>query len=229
MAGITLGLPHTPPGARRHSASDSPWSSPYGSALRQLLSDPDYLTLLAAHFCVAASFSILTFYSFPLLEQLGMARHWLGPAQALGLVFEWALFLGQAALLRRWNYTGVILAGCAALLLRHVLYAAVDDLWILSLSYVLVGPVVAFNFVGTSLLVNAIAGSQVRATAQTLLVLFGSGLGPTLANWAAGRIALRFQNSLRPVFVLAALLAGVAMALIALRGRQLNHAGRHHR
>jgi MFS family permease len=227
MAGLTLRLPHTPPGSRPRRGLEP--HRRYGPALRRLLGDLNYVTLLLAYFCVAGSFSLLTFYSFPLLESLGMARPWLGPVQALGVAFEWALFQWQGALLRRWNYTPIILAGCAALLLRQLLYATADNLWLLSLSYTLAGAVVALQFVGTSLLVNAMAGSEVRATAQTLLVLFGSGLGPTFANWAAGRISAHYANSLRPVFLFSALLAALAMLLITVRGRQLNHAGRHHR
>jgi MFS family permease len=227
MALITLWLPHTPP-AGRHGGPDASRGR-YGPALRRLLGDANYVTLLLAYFCMAGSFSILTFYSFPLLEQLGVPRIWLGPVQATGVVFEFALFQWQPLLLRRWNYTAVILAGSAALLVRQLLYAAVDNLWVLSLSYVLAGCVVVLTFVGTSLLVNAIAGREVRATAQTLLVLFGSGLGPTVANWASGRISAHYGNSLRPVFVFSAVLAGVSMLLIAWRGRQLNEAGRDHR
>ncbi len=225
MAGLSLWLPHTP----GKGADPDPDRGPslYGPALWRLLRDPNYLTLLLAYFCVAGSFSIMTFYSFPRLEELGVPRPWLGPAQAVGLVFEWGLFQWQSVLLRRWNYTAVILFGCASLFLRQWLYAGLDNVWVLSFSYVLLGAVVVFNFTGTSLLVNAIAGPEVRATAQTLLVLCGSGLGPTAANWVAGRLAHHYANSLRPVFYFAAALAGIAGLLILLRGRQLNEAGRH--
>lgn len=224
MALLTFSLPHTPPGGGRESPVAA--RPRYGPALRRLLGDANYVTLLLAYFCIAGSFSILTFYSFPLLEHLGMPRAWLGPVQAVGLVFEFALFQWQPYLLRRWNYTAVILAGCGALLARQVLFAAVDNLWVLSLSYVLASTVVVLCFAGTSLLVNAIAGREVRATAQTLLVLVGSGLGPTAANWASGRLSAHYGNSLRPVFLFSAVLAGVAMLLLAWRGRQLNEAGR---
>ena len=225
MAGLTLRLPHTPCGGPHKAPASG--GSRYGPALRRLLRDPNYGTLVLAYFCVAGSFSIMTFYSFPLLEDLGVPRAWLGPAQAIGVLFEWALFQWQAVLLRRWNYTVVILAGCAALFLRQLLYAGLDNVWILSVSYVLMGVAVVCSFTGTSLLVNAIAGPEVRATAQTLLVLCGSGLGPTVANWAAGRLSHHYGDSLRPVFLFAAVLAGVAGVLILLRGRRLNEAGRH--
>lgn len=225
MAGLTLRLPHTPPGADHRQ--DAEGRSLYGPALRRLLRNPNYMVLLLAHFCVAGSFSIFVFYSFPLLEDLGVPRAWLAPIQAIGIGFEFVLFRWQAALLRRWNYTAVILFGCLALMVRQLCYAMLDDVWILALSYALVSLVVVFNFIGTSLLVNVIAGLEVRATAQTVLILVGSGLGPTLANWAAGRLTAHFEESLRPIFFFAAALAGAAFLLVAWRGRQLNEAGRH--
>lgn len=223
MAACTLWLPHTPVGGRQPVVPSG--QVPFGVALRRLLGNPDYMVLLGAYFCIAGSFSILTFYSFPLLEDLGLARIWLGPAQAIGVIFEYALFYWQPLLLRRWNYTGVIVAGALALLARQALYAVSGNLWLLSLSYTLAGAVVVLNFVGTSLLVNALAPPQVRATAQTLLVLCGSGLGPLFSNYMAGWISAHCGNSLRPVFLFATALAAVATALIAWRGRRLNEAG----
>lgn len=221
MAVLTLWLPHTPPGAGQAAGARK---SRYGSALRKLLRNPDFVTLLLASFCASGSFSLLTFYSFPLLEDLGLPRAWLGPVQAVGVIFEWALFQWQSVLLRRWNYTAMILFGSAALLVRQLLYAGLDNVWILSASYILAGTVVVCSFIGTSLLANRIAGPEVRSTAQTLLVLCGSGLGPMFANWAAGRISAQFSNSLRPVFLFAAALAMVSFGLIAARGSRLNHA-----
>jgi hypothetical protein len=72
------------------------------------------------------------------------------------------------------------------------------------------------------------AGAKLRSTAQTLLVFFGSGMGTMSANWISGRLAAHSGNSLRPVFVFAAGLAGLATLLIAIRGRQLNQAGQSH-
>lgn len=223
MAAVSWKLPHTAPGAwHRHPHGGH---ERYGPALRRLLTNGNYVTLLLAYFFLAGSFSLLTFYSLPLLEDLGVPRAWLGPAQAIGVVFEFALFQWQPVLLRRWNYTAVILAGALALLVRQWLYATISDVWVLSFSYVLVGAVVVLSFAGTSLLANALAGQEVRSTAQTLLVLAGSGLGPMFANWAGGRLSAVFGGSLRPVFAFSTVLAGLAVALLAWRGRRLNQAG----
>ena len=95
----------------------------------------------------------------------------------------------------------------------------------LSAAIVLAGMVIVFYHMGVSILVNAMAATEVRSTAQTLLVFFGSGLGPMCANWMAGRLTGHFGNSLRPVFFFAVALAALAALLIAVRGRQLNRPG----
>jgi MFS family permease len=221
MCGISLKLPHTPPQGRSGSGRHI-----YGPALRRLLRDPNYVTLLVAYLLVAGSFSLYVFYSPPFLEDLGVRRAWLGPIQAVGVLFELLLFRWQAALVRRWNYATVILIGCLALLVRQAMFSALSDVWLLTASYLLAAMVVVFHYIGTSVLVNAIAAPEVRATAQTLLVLCGSGLGPMGANWAAGRLAAHFANDLRPVFLFAAALCGAAALLLAARARPLNRAGR---
>ena len=70
----------------------------------------------------------------------------------------------------------------------------------LSLSYLLAGMVIVFFHIVASILVNMMAGKEVRATAQTLLVVFGSGVGPHGTNYLAGVLTQQAGNSLRPVF-----------------------------
>jgi len=129
----------------------------------------------------------------------------------------------QPRLLRRWNYAVILLMGCGALVLRHVLYAVVREPWTLSISYVLAGAVIVFFSMGASLLVNTMARIETRATAQTLLALFGQGLGPMCANYAAGMIAHRSGDRLEPVFWLAAAWGAVAAALVIWRAGKLNN------
>jgi len=220
MAALSLRLPHTPPGARGKRLGGVT-SGVYLPAMKRLLRDPNYLVALASMFLVAGSYSIMMYYSPPLLEDMGVPRLWIGPVQSIGVLSEIALFQWQPMLIRRWNYTTILLIGCLALLCRQIIYSTVDSPCILSLSYPLAGMVIVFYHMVLSVFVNAIAGPEVRATAQTLLVFFGSGLGPMFANWAAGRLAAHFNNSLRPIFLFAAALAALATLLIAIRGRRL--------
>ena len=218
MAVLGLFLPHTPPGA----IGTDPRRMAYGPAVKLLLHDRNFLVLLAAMFLVSGSYSVLTYYSPPFLEDLGVRRHWIGPVQAIGVVFEIFLFQWQPAMLRRWNYTVILLLGCGALVLRHALYATVREPWTLSISYVLAGAVIVFFHMGVSLLVNTMARVETRATAQTLLSLFGQGLGPTCANYASGLIAQRAGDRLESVFWFAAVWGAVAGALLISRRRTLN-------
>jgi MFS family permease len=223
MAGLSFWLPHTPPRARVENKM--PHRRGYVPAIRMLLCTPDYLIALASMFLVSGSYFLLLYYSPPHLEDLGVPRPWIGPAQATGVIFEAILLPWQAAMIRRFNYRTVLLVGCLALLARHLLFVFVSDPWVLSFSYLLGGMVIVFFHMGLSVLVNAIAAAEVRATAQTLLTLFGQGLGPVAANWAVPWFSARFGGGLRPVFIYAALLAGLATMIIAVRGRRLNLAG----
>jgi MFS family permease len=224
MAVLTFWLPHTPPGAAKTQPATG-LKFTYGPAVKKLLLDWNYVAVLASFFLIAGSFSLLIFYSPPFLEDLGVPRPWIGPVQAIGVILEILLFRWQGVLIRRWNYTTVIVIGCLALVGRHLLYVFLNNPWILSFSYLLAGMVIVFYHTGVSVLVNTMARVQVRATAQTLLLLFGSGLGPMFANWAAGRLAMHYGGNLRPVFLLAAVMAGLAALLILIRGRHLNAAG----
>jgi MFS family permease len=180
---------------------------------------------LLSMFLVAGSYALMLFYSPPFLEKLGLPRPWIGPVQAIGVIFEIVLLRWQPVFLRRFDFTAIILTGCAALCIRHLLFTFVTNLWVLSLSYLLGGMLIVFFHMVVSVLVNAMATREVRATAQTLLALAGQGLGPMFANFVAGRIALASGGNLRPVFLFAAATAGIAGVLIASRGRRLNRAG----
>lgn len=214
-------LPHTAPGGKLVGLGGGNRIG-YWPAVRRLVKDSDYLTIVVAFFFVSASFSIMIFYSPPFLQELGVRREWIGPIQSIGVVLEIVLFPRLPWFIQRWGYVSAILIGCGCLLLRHLLYFFCENAWILSASYLLAGMVIVFFHIGSSIIVNMIAGGEVKATAQTLLVLFGSGLGPMFANGVVGLLASRFDDDLRPVFLFAAGLAGLAMGIILVRGRKLS-------
>lgn len=221
MAGLSFWLPHTPPRARGpKQAGAAPQL--YLPAVQRLMGNVNYLVVLGAMFLVSGSFALTMYYVQPYLETVGVPRPWIGPVQAIGVGAEVILFQFQPAALRRWNYAATISLGCGALALRHVLFAGVETAWVLAASYALTGVVVVFFHMGVSVLVNALAEPEVRATAQTLLGFCSLGLGPMFANWATGWLTARSQDNLQPVFWLGAAMAGLAVLLIALRARQLN-------
>jgi PPP family 3-phenylpropionic acid transporter len=222
MAVAAWWLPRTAPGAARRQ-SNSP-SQTYWHGLRQLLGNVDYLVVLGAYLLVAASFTIQAFYSPIRLEDLGMPRPWIGLVQSLGVVWEIFLFFGRAAIVNRLGLGGSVAVGCGALMARQLLFAGADSLWILGLSSLLVGTTVEMFHIGVNLIVAGMAGREVQSTAQTLLTLCSSGLGPILANGAVGRLTSDGRSDLIGVFQLGAVLAALAGGLLLLRRRNLTAA-----
>lgn len=219
---LTFFLPHTPPSGK--GAAGHPNRPAYWPAVKKLISDGSYLTILASFFLIAGSFSLFFFYSPTYLQDLGVHRSWIGPIQCIGVAFEIFLFRRQPGFVRRWSYRVSILFGCLCLVARHLIFAYSTNLWLLCGSYLLTGMVIVFYHTGVSVLVNSMARPEVRATAQTMLVFFGSGMGPMFANWSAGWLATKAGQSVRPVFLFAAALAGCASLLILWRGSRLEPA-----
>jgi hypothetical protein len=216
-------LPHTPIGITHTLETDDPRLS-YGQAIRRLAGNPAYLILLVVYFLIASSFSIQAIYSPALLEEEGMLRKWIGPAQCVGVVLEIFLFYWQRSILHRLSYAHTILIGCLCMVARHFIFAGSNNLTLLVVSHLLTGLVIVFHHIGASLVVNAIAPKEVRSTAQTVLVLFGSGLGPMTANWCVSLIAKATDQNLRMVFLFAGLLAALGSAVIFLGARCVNRA-----
>ena len=220
MAGLSLVLPATPPGAGRRGRSSGPGLG-YAEAVGRLLKNPNYLVLLISYFLISASFTIQAFYSPPRLADLGLSRAWMGPVQSIGVAMEILMFRYRSVVIGHLSYAGSILFGCLVLTVRQLLFAYVNNLPVLAISYLLVGVTVVFYHIGVSILVDAIATVEVKATAQTLLVLCGSGLGPMFANGAVGGLARVTGPDLKAVFLLGSVLAGLASGLIWWRSAQL--------
>jgi MFS family permease len=212
MAITAFWLPHTPCGAVRTAAT--PLAGGYWPSLRRLLRNVNYLILIGAYLLMAASFAIQAFYSPVRLEDLGMTRPWIGMAQSVGVLWEIALFFMRTAIVQRLGVKGSIAAGSAALLVRQLLFAFGDNLWVLALSYMLVGTTVVLFHIGVNLLVAAMAEREVQSTAQTILTLCSSGLGPILANATVARMLASGATDLAGVFLFAAALTASAGLLI---------------
>lgn len=219
MAIYARWLPHTPPGAAPHAGVGSQLS--YGAATRRLLHNRNYLVLLVSYFFVAASFSILFFYSPPRMVDAGLPALWVGPVQIYSIVAEVILLQWQAHIGRRIGYHRMVIVGCLMLVARQAIYVWSDNLWLLTSSYALVGVTVVFYHIGVSVLAEDIAGPEVKATAQTLLVLCSSGLGPIAGNLAVSRLARGPSADLHRVFVWGMASAAVAAVLLLWRGARI--------
>jgi hypothetical protein len=203
-------LPHTPPGAARHLTP----SIGYWKALRKLLGNTTYRVVIVSYLLVSASFAVQAFYSPPRLEDLGMPRPWIGMVQSAGVLWEIVLFMGRGAIVTRLGYGGSILIGCLVLLVRQLVFVWVDNLWVLAASYLLVGTTIVLYHIGVSLVVEAVAGPEVKSTAQTVLTLCSSGLGPILANAGVAQLMAGPGAELTEVFLFSAGLTALACVLL---------------
>ena len=217
-------LPRLPPGALHVGPSHAPGIT-YFESVRRLLCNPSYVTALVVYFLVASSFGLQGIYAAPLLEDAGLPRRWIGPSQCLGVVVEIVLFRWQSRWLGRLSIAGTILVGIGALVVRHVIFWQSDNRWLLVASHLLTGIVIVYHHIGVSVLINTIAPREVRSTAQTLLLLFGSGVGPMFANGAVGWITATTGQDLRMVFAFATGLAVLGGLLLIARAKHLNATG----
>jgi len=216
-------LPHLKPGAIHVTPTHAPGIG-YVESVKRLLCNRSYLVVLVVYFLVASSFAIQAIYSAPMLEDAGLARKWIGPSQCIGVILEIILFNWQFKLLARLPLSATILVGIAAMFIRHLIFWLSDNVWLLVGSHVLTGVVVVYHHIGVSVLINTIAPREVKSTAQTLLILCGSGLGPMLANFGVGWIAAATGQNLRFVFAFATGLALLGGIIVALNARRLNEA-----
>jgi len=223
MVFTSLALPHLAPGAIHIGPAQVPGVT-YLASVRRLLDHGGYLTALAVYFLVASSFAIQAIYSAPLLEDAGLARRWIGPSQCIGVLVEIVLFRWQTKLLSRLSISGTIMVGVIAMILRHLVFCFSNSLTLLVASHALTGVVIVYHHIGISVLINAIAPREVRSTAQTLMILFGSGVGPMLANLTIGGITTATGQNLRMVFAFATGLAVLGGILLSVRAKRLNAA-----
>ena len=71
---------------------------------------------------------------------------------------------------------------------------------------------VIYYYTVASMALDILAHSVVRSSAQTFMVMLGSGLGPMCANLAAGIIVDNSEtNSLRPIFGFGSVLAFLSL------------------
>lgn len=208
-------LPHTPPAGRREGAGT------FRADLKVLFHAPGFARLLLVIFLVQAGFSIM-FYLSPLalsrsLESSDIRLGWLGPIQTVGVILEIPLFFLLPRILARFGYRKVLAVGIAASLLRHLVFATSTDPWALAFASQLIAPCVVFFLIGVSLAINAIAGREVRATAQTLLALTGSGLGSVLGLSASS--GLSSGDSVKASFFFACVCS--VLSLLLLMGTRL--------
>lgn len=217
MIGVTFLLPKTSMNNPYEKTSKDKQTH-YWQDIKVLIHNRNYVVILISFFLISGSFSLLIYYSPPYLASLGMHIKWIGPVQCIGVILEVLAFPYLRILLERWGYRYCLILGALCLMIRHLLYVISESLWLLSISYMLAGMLIVFFYIGASIMVNHMAGKSIRASAQMLLVLIGSGLGPLFTNIVVAFLMQETDANLTRVFLFAALLAFISIAIIWERG-----------
>lgn len=163
---------------------------PTGEAVRALFRPRTVLFSLAMFLLLCASAAYHTMYPVFLVEDLGLARHWLGVVILAGAVIEVACILGLSRLEKRWGLRAVML-GCVALtVLRFGLMYGFPVLWVAVGTQVFHGAMICAMMVIPPNVVNGLASESNRNSIQgvyTMLVIGSSRfVGTALSGHVAG-------------------------------------------
>jgi len=102
------------------------------------------------------------------------------------------------------------------MVLRQLLFAYSDNLTLLTLSYALPAIAVPFFLTANSLTIEAISDRRVRASAQSIIAVVGSGLAGVIGHLHAGQTVGQSEAGLISLFVLGAALAAIPLLLLPL-------------
>ena len=209
---LCLFLPDTGTEKIKSSSGESSHSGEYMKQLILLLRNKNFIFLMISLLFASASFAILAFFSTPYLEELGIPRAYAGPIQSIGVVAEVILMPLLPLFFSKFGYVRGLVFGLLCLVARHVTSYFFDSGVLFSGLYILVGLMVIYYYTVASMALDRLAHSAVRSTAQTFMVMLGSGLGPMCANLVAGIIADNSEtNSLRPIFGFGSILALISV------------------
>lgn len=209
-------MPYTRPGGKPPEGEEGV-ELPFLAAVRLLLRKTAFWLLILSSFCMSWSLTILFFYSPVLLKSVcDVPQKWIGPIQSAGIPLEFLVFLILRPTIRRLGYVGTLAIGSMAMVLRQLLFAYSDNLTLLTLSYALPSIAVPFFLTANSLTIEAIADRRVRASAQSIIAVVGSGLAGVIGHLHAGQTVGQSEAGLISLFVLGAALAAIPLLLLPL-------------
>lgn len=183
-------LPHTPP--RRGGGKSLAFTEAFG-----LLRQRDFAVLMGTAFVISVMSPFSYNFSFIFFVD---AQHGPGFADSSA---SWILSLGQLAelplipalglLISRLGLRWTIFSGILAAALRMVVLAWGEPVWLLVVSQVLNGYYITCFLIASTMAVERLSPDDLRASAQSLLVLCIRGLGPLLGHGLAGFVYDHYQ------------------------------------
>ncbi len=138
----------------------------------------------------------------------------------LGQICETLILLLLPLFLKRLGFRTVIAIGIAAWSIRYFIFAWSPSPSLVIASQTLHGFGFSFFFVGGFIYGNRIAGKDIKASAQALLLLVTYGFGMLVSSLIAGPISDYFQRDWHTIFLVPALLTAVCTVLFLVGFRE---------
>ena len=148
-----------------------------------LLRHPAFLIATLVALPIAMIHQVYFFRAAPFFETVGVSKDMLGPVLTIGQFSEIFFLLILGFFIKRLGYKWVLVLGAAAYAARFGLFALGGPEWLMIGAQLLHGLCYGCFFAGAFLLVEKIAGPDVRHSAQTVFGIIILGVGPILAGF----------------------------------------------
>jgi nucleoside transporter len=186
MAGYCMTLPHTPP------AREAPNPFAFMEALK-LLKEPSFAVLCGVSFLVATELQFYYVFGGPFFGSLpGVEEGDIPQILTIGQIVEVFVLLGLPWFVARFGIRTTIVVGILAWPIRYGIFALGEPVWLVIASQGLHGLAYGFFFVGGQIYADRVAGKDIRASAQSFMVLVTAGIGMLLSSLIAGPVVDAF-------------------------------------
>ncbi|MHC4573595.1 MAG: MFS transporter [Planctomycetota bacterium] len=195
-------LPHTPP-------SKQPTNPLAFVAAFKMLQDPTFLVFIVISFLVTTELQFYYVPTAPFLEDIGVERQNVSAVMTLAQVAEiGGMVVLLPLLLPRIGFRWTLVIG--------VIFAMMRPLWLVISSLTLHGVGYTFFFFAGQQYVDEVAPSDIKGSAQTLILMVTLGLGNFIGTQITGVVMDYFKKEgkfqWRPIFIFPCVLT-IACAL----------------
>ena len=160
-----------------------------------LLGNPTFLLVTLVALPIAMIHQVYFIRGGPFfVSAIFIPEKYLGLVMGIGQASEAVFLLLLGLFIKRLGYKSVLILGCLAYATRFGIFALGSPAWVVIASQVLHGLCYGCFFAGSFLLVDRIAESDIRHSAQTVFGIIILGVGPVLASVYNGSLLGRFDH-----------------------------------
>lgn len=186
---------------------------------RELISKPVFLLFLVTCSLIQGSHSVYYTYAGIVWRSQNLSAAAIGIIWPVGVLAEIALFAFSARVLRRYDAVALILIGAFACILRWTILAFDPPLVFLIPAQLLHGFTFAVPHLGAMYFILRATPPRLSATAQSLYLVLGVGLGSSLSLVPASYL---YESRGSRVYLLMSVMALIASGLAYRLKRQWN-------